>query len=221
MTNPVLSICIPSTPDRRDQCELLVGEFLRQAMQIYPAEEFRGFVRNVPGGVIGGWTSPDIEMHYYEDNRTMSVGAKRDALYRMSNGIYALQWDSDDGVHPDAISKIMYALSSRPDCVTYRERCDMDGVVKKSNHSTSYRDWEGDGSQVLSDGFHFHRTPFFKDVIRRDYCVHIGVADMRYGEDHDFSLLIKPMLLNEVHIDEELYLYNYTPAEHNVKYGIK
>lgn len=221
MTNPVLSILIPSTPDRKEACTRLVGEFTRQAMQHTTSSEFRGFLKPLEDGEITGWVSPQIDLHVYEDDRTLSVGEKRDRLYRMCNGLYALQWDTDDWISERALSKIMYALESRPDCVTYQERIEMDGKVLKSNHSLGYEDWEGDGSQLLSDGFHFHRTPFFKSVIRRDYCVRIGVADMRFGEDHDFARLIRPLLREEIHIDEEIYLYQRVSSEHNERYGIK
>jgi hypothetical protein len=192
-------------------------------MQLTDATEFRGFLsgKKEDGSTIGGWYSPNISLHYYEDDRQISVGTKRDRLYRLASGLYAVQWDSDDWVAETALAQIMYALESRPDCVTYQEHCDMDGVIKKSNHSLRYPDWEGEGDRELEDGFHFHRTPFFKSVIRRDYCCHIGVADMRFGEDHDFARLIRPMLREEIHIDSEIYLYRRTSTNHNERYGIK
>ena len=197
----LLSILIPTTVDRRESYTKLKNEFLRQI-------EENGL-------------QDTVEIKSCEDNKEMSIGSKRDLLYKAANGKYSLQWDSDDWIHAEAIKLIVEAAKQNPDCITYKELCTIDGEVKFSNFSKEYDDWNGDGNNVLSDGFHFQRTPFFKTPIRTEYCQHIGVADLRWAEDHDFARLIKNMLHTEVHIDEFIYLYQHTSSEFNERYGIK
>lgn len=196
----LLSILIPTTIDRREQFAKLKEEFKRQISE-------------------GGY-SDSVEIKSLEDNKEMSVGKKRDILYKAAVGKYSLQWDSDDWVAPDAISRILFALEENPDCVTYKEHCQMDGEIKFSNFSLGYPDWLGGGNIVLSDGFHFQRTPFFKTPILTSLCKQVGVEDMRFGEDHDFARRIKPLLKTEIHIDQFIYYYEHTSSDHNTRYGI-
>lgn len=197
----LLSILIPTTIDRHEQFIKLKNEFKRQIIK-------NGF-QNI------------VEIKWAQDNKEISVGAKRNNLYNSATGKYSVQWDSDDWVHPEAIKMIVKALHEEPDCVTYKEHCTMDGEIKFSNFSHEYPDWNGEGNNVLSDGFHFQRTPFFKTPILTELCKKVGVADLRYSEDHDFAKRIKPLIHSEVHIEEFIYLYQHTSTEHKERYGIK
>lgn len=197
----LLSILIPTTIDRREQTAKLKAELKRQ--------------------IIEGGYQDSVEIKSMEDNKEMSIGMKRNLLYNAANGKYAVQWDSDDWIHPQAIKMIIEAAKQSPDCITYKEHCTMDGEIKFSNFSYEYEDWNGEGNNVLSDGFHYQRTPFFKTPILTSLCKEVGVADMRYGEDHDFARRIKPFIKTEVHIEEFIYFYTHTSTEHNERYGIK
>ena len=197
----LLSILIPTTVDRRESYIKLRDEFFRQ--------------------IIENDYQDTVEVKSCEDNKEMSIGNKRDLLYKSASGKYSVQWDSDDWVHPEAIKLIVEAAKQNPDCITYKELCTIDGEVRFSNFSNAYPDWNGEGSNILSDGFHYQRTPFFKTPIRTDLCQGIGVADLRWAEDHDFARSIKNMLRTEIHIDEFIYLYQHTSSDFNERYGIK
>lgn len=221
---PLLSILIPTVEGREESFDKLgINVFLQAFSASGAAMENIDikWMQPFEGLVVG--MDLLIEIIFYKDNKEISIGEKRDRLYKKATGKYSWQIDDDDQIAEGAVGKIIKALKENPDvdCVTFQERCDINGAIYKSNHSIKYPDWKEDGGRTLDDGFHFHRTPFFKDVIRTDYCQHIGVADSRFGEDHDFARLIKPMLLKEVHIDEELYLYNHVSSEFNDRYGIK
>lgn len=197
----LLSILIPTTIDRREQFIKLKSELKRQIVE---------------GGFVDS-----VEIKSCEDNKEISVGQKRNMLYAAANGKYSVQWDSDDWIHPDGIKIILQAAKEGKDCITYKEHCTMDGEAKFSNFSLQYTDWNGEGNNILSDGFHFQRTPFFKTPILTSICQQVGVADMRYGEDHDFARKIKSLLKTETHIDEFIYLYQHASTEFNERYGIK
>lgn len=195
----LLSILIPTTVDRRNEFLKLKEEFKRQVSE-------------------GGFAD-SVEIKWLEDNKQMSVGAKRDLLYKSAKGKYSLQWDSDDWIHPLGIKLILEAAKQGADCITYQEHCAMDGEIKFSNFSLEYPDWNGEGNNVLSDGFHFQRTPFFKTPILTSICQEAGVGDIRWSEDHDFARRIKPLLKTEAHIPEFIYLYQHSSTEFNERYG--
>ena len=189
---PLLSIQIPYTEDRTEEMNRLYKEFERQC-ELY----------NLNSG--------EVEIYVDGRGRGVSIGQKRSDMYQQANGAYVVQWDSDDWVSEDALPKIINAIIDNllVDCITYEEYVHINGVNYSSRHSIEYQDWEGTGSEILYDGFIFHRTPFMKDVIKTSIAKSVPVPDMRFGEDHEFSKLIKPLLKTEHHIPEEIYHYIY------------
>ena len=189
---PLLTIQIPFTEERRKEVEALIAEFSRQC-DLY--------------NIING----EIQIYIDGRGREVSIGQKRTDMYQKANGLFVVQWDSDDWISEDGISKIVKAINNNPevDCVTYEEHVHINGVNYTSNHSILYHDWEGEGNTEFADGFNFHRTPYMKSVIKTEIAKSIPVPDCRFGEDHQWSKLIKPLLKTEHHIEEEIYHYIY------------
>lgn len=190
-----LSILIPTIIDRTERFNAL-STFFHNQIDLFDLND-------------------QVEVISLLDNKELSIGEKRQHLYEMARGEYSVMWDDDDGAAHNALPLIMEALSSNPDCVTYKESCNIDGEHKTSNHSNKYVDW---GENI--DGFDYVRTVFFKDVIRTALCLQAGVADMRYAEDIDFARRLKPLITTEVHIDEWIYFYHHVSSNHNERYGI-
>lgn len=196
----LLSLLIPTTIDRRPMFICLLERLKRLC-----------------NGVEG------VEIMYCEDDKEMTIGAKRQHLIESANGEYAVQVDSDDDISNYFISEIMTALKENPDCVTYLEAIYTNGKhTQTACHSNKYQRWANN-----QDGYQFVRCPFYKDVIRTSIAKQIGFKDMRYGEDNDFSLRLKQsgLIKTEVHIPRVMYIYNapapLTSKQHRERYGIK
>lgn len=199
MSQPLLSILIPLTPDRRESFGLLRHEAITQIFSLNAQYK--------------------VQFTFLEDNKEMTIGEKREIMYRDSLGLYSWQIDSDDMIAPNAIELILEAIKQQPDCITFEEHCLMDGKEYKSNHSLEYADWEGDGQKLLVDSFHFHRTPFMKSVIKTSIAQSVPIPHVRFGEDHQWSQALKQHLLTEVHIPKQLYLYRHQSTDFNTRYG--
>jgi hypothetical protein len=209
----LLSILMPTVVGREIQITELLQSFSLQTMLL-------GSNRKID------WETTDlnvwrfelngIEVIVYQDNKEISIGEKRNRLYKMASGTYSVMWDDDDGCADSSLRLITKALKSEPDCVGYKEMCNIDGVQKTSNFSLRYTDWHDNPG----DGFDYARTPFFKTPILTSLCQQVGVTDMRFGEDHDFARRIKPLLHKEEYIDEFIYHYNHVSTDHNERYGI-
>jgi len=189
---PLLTIQIPFTEERRPDVEKLIGEFSRQCDLF---------------NIING----EIEIYIDGRGREVSIGQKRTEMYQKANGLFVVQWDSDDWISETGLIGIICLINQSPevDCVTYEEHVHINGVNYTSNHSIKYDDWEGEGNTEFPDGFNFHRTPYMKSVIKTEIAKSVPVPDCRFGEDHQWSKLIKPLLNSEHHIDEEIYHYIY------------
>lgn len=217
MSIPLLSILIPTTPDREEQTKLLLKKAIRDD---FDCELYTHPTWKLTCGRYVSQTIP-VEVLIYLDNKEMTIGEKRELMYKGAKGNYSWQIDSDDDISSDAISLIIEAINQEPDCITFQEHCMINGVHYKSNHSLSYGDWEGDGQKELPDGFHYHRTPFMKSVIKTEIARTVPIPHIRFGEDHQWAQALKPHLKTEVHIDKDIYFYQHISSPHNERYGIR
>lgn len=160
-----------------------------------------------------------VSFHSLCDNKQMSIGSKRDMLYNMADGLYSVQLDDDDWEVDDYVQTVVSALEENPTCthLGYEEKIEAlgrDFKVKRSIWSYRFNDWE-------TTALKYHRTPGCKTPILTKLCKQTGVKDMRFGEDHDFSRRIKPLLTEEVFIPRQMIIYRYKYEEHEKKYGIR
>ena len=169
-----------------------------------------------------------IEILHLLDEKEMPLAEKRRRLYEMSSMPYSVQWDDDDWIHPIGINLIMNALTSNPDCVTYRMISEFDGIphLRKPGHihRTDFRRrYKKRDTNV--HGFDVVHPPCNKNVIRTDIAIKASnmlPANQRYGEDGDFGKEVVRLLKKEIYIDKHIYWYlNLSGEEYSKKrYGL-
>lgn len=196
MDNPILTIAIPTIVTRKDSFNLLYYHLLNQVNEFGLKKE--------------------VEIISECDNKEISIGAKRQKLYEKARGKNTVQLDDDDWVPNNFLYEAVRACKKGADCVGYLEDCHIGGKRKRSIFSRRFKEW---GENI--GGFDYVRTPFFKSPILTSICREVGVADMRFGEDHDFAIRVLPFLKTEVFINEIMYIYRHKEEPHNKKYGIK
>ena len=213
MTQPLLSILIPTVVGREDECHELELTIDKQAYnrKVDVFDKWGDVIRRE-------WDLLTfVETIIYKDDKKISIGEKRERLYSLANGTYSFMIDDDDSIAPNAIELILNAIKNNPEipCITFREKCMMNGIYKSSNHSIRYSQWMDN-----QDGFDYVRSPFYKDVIRTDIARSVPFPHIRYNEDEQWSKALKPFLTDEIHINEELYHYIYNETNHNERYGL-
>jgi hypothetical protein len=220
MSNPLLSILIPTTPDREMELGYLIWSIKKQSGMASKEVKilYDWCVLHYISFLDIGFP---IEIMIANDDKEISIGEKRERLYNIATGVYSWQIDSDDDIADNAIELILEAIKQEPDCITFQEHCMINGVHLKSNHSLDYGDWEGDGQRLLADGFHYHRTPFMKSVIKTEIARSVPIPHIRFGEDHQWAQALKPHLKTQCHMHEDIYFYQHTSTPHNERYGIK
>lgn len=210
---PLLSILIPSTPDRRKD--------LSKLLECISEQEYTRKVDMFDIGDLSCSRYYDllcpIEVLVFEDAKIMTIGEKRELLYKHAKGTHSIQVDSDDLLSDNAIELILKAIKSNSDvdCITFEEHIDIDGKIQRSNHSLKYADWANN-----KDGYDYVRTPFFKSVIKTGIAKSIPIPHIRFGEDHQWAQALKPHLKTEIHIPEQLYRYIHISSPHNERYGL-
>lgn len=197
-----LSICIPSVIGREESLNRLLRHLQKQ--------------------IADSGLQNEVEIITDVDNKEVSIGAKRDRMYRKCLGKYAVQIDDDDFVANDFVKAVYTQSLSGCDCIGYQEQCTIDGAIYMSNFSLDYSRW-AQLSQPDKHGFTYHRTPFTKSPIKTAICQKVGVKDMRFGEDHDFAKRVLPYLKSQDYIGRVMYYYTFnslSKQEHNKRYGI-
>lgn len=204
ITQPLLSILIPTVVGREDD---LNNGFFKDSKEKIQKEFTKGYLEIV---------YKEVEVIISKDNKEMTIGGKRELLYKRAKGLYSIQVDDDDELAPNAIQLILEAIKSNPevDCITFEEHIDIDGKIQRSNHSLKYDDWHNN-----YDGFDYVRTPFFKSVIKTEIAKSVPIPHIRFGEDHQWAQALKSHLHTEIHIDEQIYRYIHISSDHETRYG--
>jgi len=195
MTQPLLTIAIPTIESRKVQFEALVAT-IRQQIELNDAESL-------------------VEIISECDNKEISIGKKRDNLIRKANGTYLVMIDDDDTISRYYIQDVLEACTYDADCIGYFEQ--IHHARKMSVITLRATEWTSEPG----NGGDLQRTPFFKVPIKTDICKQVGCADMRFAEDEDFAKRIYPLLKTEHFIPKIMYHYRYRYENHNDKYGIK
>jgi glycosyltransferase involved in cell wall biosynthesis len=144
---------------------------------------------------------------------SVTIGQKRNDLLAQSLGDYIVYIDDDDTVHPNYISEILKAIEKQPDCIGFKIKCNMEGVIYNAASSMKY-DWEEN-----VDGFKYVRYIYHKTPVKREIALQTGFPDKSFGEDYQYSMRLKTLLTKEIFIDEFLYNYNYKYENPKTKYG--
>jgi hypothetical protein len=220
MSHPLLSILIPTVVGREKELHYLQEVILMQILgdddpmlsALAQSDPKEGSVSRMELGLV--------EIVSIKDNKEMTIGEKREWLYKEAKGTFCWQIDDDDSIAIDAIPHIINAIRLKPQvsCITFKENCMINGTYYSSCHSLRYPEWMDN-----FDGFSFVRTPFYKDVIRTDIAQSVPFEYSRYGEDNAWSKALYPLLSDEIHIDQEIYFYihNSKPEDFNLRYGFQ
>lgn len=192
----LLSILICTVPERADMLRRLV-DWLRWQMRQYPRQ---------------------VEI-CVDDRVGVSVGEKRQTLLERAIGKYIAFVDDDDWVASDYVSRILaayvkYEYAYRierpggPDCVSLVGEMTTDGgSSERFEHSLKYSKWE------TIDGVH-QRSPNHLNMVKRELALKVGFTAKNVGEDHDYSMRLRPLLETEVSSGEApLYFYLFRPQQ--------
>ena len=195
-----LSILIATIPEREAMCSALV-KFLQAQAKGLPVEIL---------------TDP-------APRGTISIGAKRNALYSRATGTHAVSIDDDDGVPHDYVANILEAIETDPDCIGHYEVVEGLATAPQIAMWTNRAHGWLQGAQAKRMGADYVRTPFHKTPLRTSIAKAVPFKDMGFGEDHDFSRRLKASRLvkTETFINRVLYYYRYQHEDLSVKYGAK
>lgn len=183
----LLSVLILSIPSRLEKC--LIPTYNRLLEQ------------------IGNETC--VEVLTLVDNKSMSIGEKRQSLIQSARGKWVAFLDDDDAVSEDYISTLIETLRNNPaDVITFEQHCTVNGNEFKVDFRMGN---PHEGLKQNPDGTlgNIKRPPYHMCVWAAKIAKNIPFRAVSYGEDIDWCSRMYPFVTSETHLDKVLHYYQY------------
>lgn len=158
-----------------------------------------------------------IELLIHDAGRFMPTGTKRNELIKQCEGDYFCFIDCDDLIPNFYVDEIMKALESNPDVVSFNGYMTTDG-----NHRRNFTIKLG--SKYEERNGHYYRFPNHLCTFRKELVESVKFPDIWVQEDFQWASKIQYLLKKEVHIEQDLYHYDFRtkkPRSPHVGTGIR
>ena len=145
-----------------------------------------------------------VQIVYLGDNKSMSVGAKRNLALSMASGKYITFVDDDDRVSDNYVAEILKAIGGEPEVIVFRVQKYRNGVKDKEQRFTN----KTHRVYLVPDKSHYimppnHLCAWRRDVIKEEF------PNKSLSEDHVWSESMMKHYQDIFYIDEILYHYYY------------
>jgi glycosyltransferase involved in cell wall biosynthesis len=177
-----LSILTPTIPSRKEQLSKLSEKIAKQS------------------------NDSAIEHLSFADNRTRTIGAKRQALLDIARGEYIAFVDDDDDIEPDYVSEILLAIKQGPDVITFEQNSYYNGAFSKVIFGLNNRDEPFQPNGITL------RAPWHVCVWKRELVKTCQFGESNYGEDIIWSRQARARIKTSLHIDKTLCTYRHDAA---------
>lgn len=185
----LLSILIPTLPEPKNQAslQLLLKEIADQIDAI-------GYIDY-------------IEVLTDDRDRSVPTGTKRNDLIARATAKRFVFIDDDDHILAGYINCITDAIANAdPDVITFEGFITTNGAKRKH--------WVirlGESYEERNNVY--YRFPNHLAVMKKELVQHVKFPDVHYGEDYAWAKQIheQGLLKTSVHIEKELYWYDYNP----------
>ena len=157
----------------------------------------------------------DVEILSILDNKSMTIGRKRQALFQLAQGKYACIIDDDDDFSDDFVPSILSVIDSKqnPDVITYEQECDLDGRKVFVIPSISHIEETGIVWDQQTNREVIKRKPWHWCCWRASIAKECFFYDTTTAEDGLFADMAKARSKTEVHISKPLVKYIYRQSQ--------
>lgn len=150
----------------------------------------------------------EVEIKYHDAGREMTTGEKRNHLISNCAGEYFSFIDDDDIVPEYYVDKLMKAIESNPDVITFIGHMTTNGRDRRNftiKLGESYNERNG----------HYYRFPNHLCCFKKSVVQNIKFPHQHMQEDYIWAKSIndRGLLKSEVHIPIEMYIYDYNTAK--------
>lgn len=153
-------------------------------------------------------TTNDVEVLYLGDDKSMSVGRKRNRLLQTAQGNYCTFVDDDDRVSTHYVSELLQTIDNNNgvDVICFNVEISINGGEWKNVYYS--KKYEKD----INFSDHYQRIPNHLMCFRTELAKKVLYKDISFGEDAEWSKEILPYIESETIIPKTLYYYNANHA---------
>lgn len=149
------------------------------------------------------YISDRVEILFLVDNKSRTLGEKRNNLIDIAKGEYVCFVDDDDRVSEDYIKTLFEATFCGYDVISFNSSVSLDGGVSKiCDFSIKHKEDSNTQNKYL-------RIPNHLCCIKKDIVSKIKFSDISLGEDADFAKRVFHLLQSEKKLEKVLYYYDY------------
>ena len=173
----------------------------RLSILIPTLPERAGFLRRLRSVLEPQMRGQPVELLLDERPRPVPIGNKRNALLDRARGDYVAFVDDDDLVSTNYVQDVLAALRDNPDCAELRGIITTDGGNPKNFHHTiECKAWCEKNGVYL-------RMPNHLNAVQRALALQVRFPETNFGEDHDYSKRLLPLLKTMGAVSRVIYLY--------------
>ena len=147
-----------------------------------------------------------VEHLIFCDNRRRSIGAKRQALADIARGEYIAFVDDDDDISDDYVARILYAIETGADVITFRQQAIYNGRRAEIIFGVNNPD------EAFNEGQAILRAPWHVCAWRREVVAGCLFSESNYGEDLVWCKQARKRIKTAHHIDAILHTYRHDAA---------
>jgi hypothetical protein len=149
----------------------------------------------------------DVELLVLRDNRSMTIGEKRNKLRAIARGQYLAFVDDDDMVADDYVATILTQVSAGPDVINFFVNVEGHGPPKVCRYGLSL--------QHENLETEYHRKPNHLMVWKRELATSVAFVDTSFGEDTIWAEEMGKRARTEKTIKRVLYTYQFDPKDNS------
>lgn len=190
---PILSILIPTTPERVEMFSRLHMELFRQITYVHTVHPTLGRVEIIA----------DDSKRFLDGG--LSIGAKRESLLRRATGDYLCYLDSDESISPNYVETLVRLCGQNKDLCTFR-------AVVKTDHYWTVVDmsfYNPENEDATPDRI-VKRTAWHVCPVRSRIAKRFHFPDTNYGEDYEWMREVLKACHSEAKTDAIIFQYNHS-----------
>ncbi len=159
-------------------------------------------IEQIYGQIEREGLNTEVECIVLMDNKTMTVGDKRNRLIEASRGHWVCFVDDDDRIADDYV-RTLYSASRKTDAdtITFYASVSINGQVSKIAR------FDCSENKNLSNSY--ERQPNHLMLIKRTIAHLIGFKSISFQEDDDYAARCYPLIKKIYNIDKVLYYYDF------------
>lgn len=190
----MLSILIPTTPDRDYLFYPLYDELNRQVYELHNMHPMLGTVEILV----------DSSKRFLEGG--LSIGKKRQGLVERANGKYLNFLDSDENIAPNYTEQLVRLCNHNRDIVSFRNFTKTDYYWTLIDMSLKFVNQEATPDGIVK------RLPFHICPVKSEFAKMYEFEDINYGEDWQWFQKVLTHCQTEAKTNQILHVYNHINA---------